>query len=207
MRARCTVLVETSGAPPVGVNVVVSVTVSACCRRARRAAFVSAQVSVMELAVVMVLVVVQTVMLLVKVARRGLVVVPVWVATPGPVAVKTVVIAELVEARVLTERTPGALFCGAGALVEVAASAPSRIIRLSAAVGVTALEAAESVLVPLPFVAVARKVYAVPFVRPVMVQLVAGTVMAQDLEPSCTAVTRNESGALPSAPAVTLTVA
>ena len=42
------------------------------------------------------------------------------------------------------------------------------------AVGVTELDAAEGALVPTPFVAVTVKVYAVPFVRPVTIPLVAG---------------------------------
>jgi hypothetical protein len=47
--------------------------------------------------------------------------------------------------------------------------------------GVTAAEAVEAELVPETFVAVAVNVYALPLVRPVMVQLTAGTVIVQDL--------------------------
>ena len=48
---------------------------------------------------------------------------------------------------------------------------------LEAAVGVTAADATEAAEVPLALVAVAVKVYAVPFVSPVTVQEVAGAVM------------------------------
>ena len=72
--------------------------------------------------------------------------------------------------------------------------------------GTTAADAADEPEVPLPFVAVAVKVYDVPFVRPLTTQLVAGTVTVHDLEPSSTAVTVYDVGVVP-LPAVTLTVA
>lgn len=157
VRARRTVLVETSGEPLVGVNVVVRVTVSACCMRARLAAFERVQVSVTAPAAEMLRVVAQTLRLAARVVRRQLAAVPTCVTTPAPVAVNTVVIVEPFDVRVLTGSLPVALLCSAGAPGEVAAvvlALPPR----SVAVGVTAFEAAESVLVPLPFVAVARKV-------------------------------------------------
>ena len=48
-----------------------------------------------------------------------------------------------------------------------------------AAIGLTEPDAAEAAEVPVPFVAVAEKVYGVPVVRPVTVHEVAGLVTVQ----------------------------
>jgi len=70
-----------------------------------------------------------------------------------------------------------------------AATPPTPVAAPGVVRGVTADDAADAALVPLAFVAVAVKVYAVPFVRPVTEQLIAGGVKEHDLELSCTAVT------------------
>ena len=49
--------------------------------------------------------------------------------------------------------------------------------------GVALAEDADAALLPVAFVATAVNVYAVPFVRPVNVQVVAGTVIVQVAEP------------------------
>ena len=63
-------------------------------------------------------------------------------------------------------------------------------VQLVGAAGVTVFEGSESALVPTEFVAVTVKVYAVPFVRPVTVAVVAGgapvtTVAARVVVPAC----------------------
>ena len=55
--------------------------------------------------------------------------------------------------------------------------------------GVTAVEAAEAVPVPIALVAVTVKVYEVPFVRPVTMQLVP-VLVVQNMEESSTLTTR-----------------
>ena len=49
--------------------------------------------------------------------------------------------------------------------------------------GVALAEEADATLLPVAFVATAVNVYAVPFVKPVNVQVVAGTVIVHEVEP------------------------
>ena len=74
------------------------------------------------------------------------------------------------------------------------------------ATGVAAADAVDIPEVPAKFVAVAVKVYGVPFVRPLTMQDVAGAVTVHVFVLSSTAVTVYEPG-VPPLPAVTVTVA
>lgn len=74
------------------------------------------------------------------------------------------------------------------------------------AVGVTELDAAEALEVPMPFVAVLVNVYAVPAVNPVTVHEVAGTVTTHD-PPAGTDVTVYDDTVPPEDGAAMVTVA
>lgn len=137
VRARRTFPVDTIGVPLVGVNVVVSVTTSACCVRSRRPALLSLQVIWTAPAVVMVLSMVQTVMVEARVLRRLVRTVPMWRTLPGPGAVNVVTIVVVLTMTVLV--VGRAMMLGG-----VVVPAPGVVPLFVAAVGVTAFDAPEA---------------------------------------------------------------